>query len=612
MLRCTLLCLLAVAAAACAGSPESTPPTAAPITAAQIESAPRPVGVDPQLWARLTAKLAQEVAARGASALGQAPLGKGSVVRDLFVSDNGAGGHLTWTYRNQGDYDLNGEVNISDLTPIAAHFGALSTGADWQLHQFADGDGNGEVNISDVTPLGANFGAYLAGYRVQQKTQPQSEAEWADVAEVASVPGSPGSGAYHRFDYDYAAGAVGMMYRVVPVNTAGQPGVPGLPYTWLLSALSGWSQYGGDPSHSGTSASGPGEIVESWTIQVEGTFPFQSPVADRHEVVYAATTLSIVEDLGGYVYAVDRSGTLLWRYPLAHGSFMQPSVLADGSILIQDMSNQLTALYPDGKLRWTQQLTANGGYIFRPPLVDEDGAVYVCDGAPAMRRIDPANGDILWTCPLPNFRDSGAVRLNDTYVAVACQDDQVHLVDKATGFDLVQFALAGNGRQGLMVIEGTYLYSSLDTNFDIQGIPLGILNPWTYDALHESITAPVVIDTGLIAYGEQIPGPGPEDLPTGRIVCLNNTGTFQWDRPLPAATFCTLACDPGRGYLYYGTASQTGDAGMHCLDTTTQQELWSFPAENFCGGACIAGEGYIAFLHGGVSGVYLTGISQPK
>ena len=128
----------------------------------------------------------------------------------------------------------------------------------------------------------------------------------------------------------------------------------------------------------------------------------------------------------------------------------------------------------------------------------------------------------------------------------------------------------------------------------------------------EKLTAPVVIDTGLIAYGEQIPGPGPEDLPTGHIVCLSNTGAFQWDRPLPAATFCTLACDPGRDYLYYGTASQTGDAGMHCLDTTTQQELWSFPMENFCGGACIAGEGYIAFLHGGVSGVYLTGIRQPK
>jgi pimeloyl-ACP methyl ester carboxylesterase len=64
-------------------------------------------------------------------------------------------------------------------------------------------------------------------------------------------------------------------------------------------------------------------------------------------------------------------------------------------------------------------------------------------------------------------------------------------------------------------------------------------------------------------------------MPTGRIVCLSNTGVFQWDRPLPAATFCTLACDPGRDYLYYGTASATGDAAMHCLDTTTQQEVWS-------------------------------------
>jgi len=67
---------------------------------------------------------------------------------------------LFWCLR--GDYDLSGEVNVSDITPIAQYFNqpvdaeanpALIETAPW----WVDGDNNGQVNISDITPVAQNF-----------------------------------------------------------------------------------------------------------------------------------------------------------------------------------------------------------------------------------------------------------------------------------------------------------------------------------------------------------------------------------------------------------------------------------------------------------------------
>src|SRR5687768_3676689 len=97
---------------------------------ASITEAPRPDGIDPQLWQQLTAELARVVAEqpRSASAAAQ---GRGSEVRDLVVFPD-LGAICNWTGRCQGDYDLNGVVSISDLTPIAVHLGKRSTDPNWK------------------------------------------------------------------------------------------------------------------------------------------------------------------------------------------------------------------------------------------------------------------------------------------------------------------------------------------------------------------------------------------------------------------------------------------------------------------------------------------------
>ncbi|MCB1220099.1 MAG: IPT/TIG domain-containing protein [Planctomycetales bacterium] len=77
-------------------------------------------------------------------------------------------GQLEWYYRNRGDYDQNGEVNVADITQLGVKLNTVSetpgesfdiASVEWQV----DGDENGNINISDITPLGANIGNSVSG-----------------------------------------------------------------------------------------------------------------------------------------------------------------------------------------------------------------------------------------------------------------------------------------------------------------------------------------------------------------------------------------------------------------------------------------------------------------
>lgn len=77
-------------------------------------------------------------------------------------------GKLSWRYTLTGDYDLSGEVGISDITPIALNYGAVvgdGVGDD-DLEAWIDGDGDGVIGVPDVTVIARNFGRQNLGSRV--------------------------------------------------------------------------------------------------------------------------------------------------------------------------------------------------------------------------------------------------------------------------------------------------------------------------------------------------------------------------------------------------------------------------------------------------------------
>ncbi|MCB1188488.1 PKD domain-containing protein [bacterium] len=82
---------------------------------------------------------------------------------------NGGNSSLVWRYYSPGDYDQNGFVNVSDLTPLGQNFGKTAQGGSFpenSIEAVVDGDGNGEINLADVTPIGVNFGVQCSGYNI--------------------------------------------------------------------------------------------------------------------------------------------------------------------------------------------------------------------------------------------------------------------------------------------------------------------------------------------------------------------------------------------------------------------------------------------------------------
>ncbi len=122
---------------------------------------------------------------------------------------------LAWIHYQQGDYDQNGEVNISDLTPVGIHLGKNSSSPDWLTAALiADGDGNGEINIADVTPIGQNFGARVAGYMVEAR---EATGEWREVGFSPMQSGVKSGPALEMGHFVYG-GVVEADYRVAPVG----------------------------------------------------------------------------------------------------------------------------------------------------------------------------------------------------------------------------------------------------------------------------------------------------------------------------------------------------------------------------------------------------------
>jgi len=74
---------------------------------------------------------------------------------------------LTWAFQSLGDYNQDGEVGVSDLTPIGQNFNARAGDPGWETAALADGNRDGFITASDLTPVGANYQVQVTGYIVE-------------------------------------------------------------------------------------------------------------------------------------------------------------------------------------------------------------------------------------------------------------------------------------------------------------------------------------------------------------------------------------------------------------------------------------------------------------
>ena len=257
---------------------------------AQLDALPVPAGVDETVFQELKDRLAtllttnnQHFPAVARPTTGRyastPPGGPSNRVDDLLLADNGDGTYtLTWSYRNTGDYNQDGFVNIQDITPLAVHFNEPAGGA----NEWIDGNRDGAINIMDVTPLAANFFVDAASYAVEA-----SETQDGLFSEVDSVPLSAASGDGRKRFVHTLSLEPGVWVRVVPADSSGAKGesagsnrlrVPGEGNDLPVASLSAAPTLGDAPLDVSFDASGSydpdgGAIAKyEWDWEGDGAF----------------------------------------------------------------------------------------------------------------------------------------------------------------------------------------------------------------------------------------------------------------------------------------------------------------------------------------------------
>ena len=242
--------LLLMLAAACGGKSGAGPePQPAPLTIedqlAELDALPLPKGVDSLLWTQLKGEM-KKILLEQNKVSSAAPAADASQTTLRFEP---AAQELHWSFFSQGDYDQNGEVNISDITPIAQNFGKSAGGGSFAveaIESVIDGDGNGEINIADLTPIGINFGRRVGSYNIYKSASSgdyppaNTAANGAGATLVGTVDltSAVGDSSLERLSFEFALGQpdASTFYWVRPNDAVGGTGEDGTPSSVLDSA----------------------------------------------------------------------------------------------------------------------------------------------------------------------------------------------------------------------------------------------------------------------------------------------------------------------------------------------------------------------------------------
>ncbi len=144
------------------------------------------------------------------------PMGPANAVSDLEMTrDDGGALWLKWTYKNKGDFNLDGTVGLLDITTLAEHlFEKVGPSNEW-----IDATSNGIIDIADVTAVASNFFANVAAYLIEGSLKQEGPYQaFGFVLFSERKTESPTAFEFELPDNRYK------FYSVVPVSNGGKVG----------------------------------------------------------------------------------------------------------------------------------------------------------------------------------------------------------------------------------------------------------------------------------------------------------------------------------------------------------------------------------------------------
>jgi outer membrane protein assembly factor BamB len=232
--------------------------------------------------------------------------------------------------------------------------------------------------------------------------------------------------------------------------------------------LPSWPMFGHDPGHTGRSeykSIGRSNIIK-WRFAIEG--PLQGPVIGAAGAIYFGSHESVCDSkgvcgpLGSYLYSVNPTGRLDWKYKMpVRGIRGAPVLGADGSVYIAPSDDaslgrpatnsispgsaqSLYAVRPDGTIRWKIPV---GKADLHRVTVSGDGTIIVTDEFKKLYAIDP-DGTLKWSYDIGStFTDEC---IDDSYPAIA-SDGTVYI---GSGVPGIETAFAGDEKLNAIAADG--------------------------------------------------------------------------------------------------------------------------------------------------------------
>jgi len=576
---------------------------------AELQRLPCPAGVERALWAKLKARLGEQLRARLAGRTASAAVEQQTYGYARYFRVQAArypASEINWIFRLPGDYDLNTEVNISDITPIGAFFNMTSNDPNWDNGQRADGNEDGVVDIADLDVVGQYFSERLSGFQFERSDKSSASFSWSKDSSAAVTSYGPyelqsadgqiwpteiAGGGYVVYHCSLAPSLKYSWYRVVPLLYDGQHGeLPSTPYQ-LVYGPGEWSTFGRDNLHTQRSTfSGPANPGRPWSVALG------EPVAAAASIGVDGT--AYIGTLSGGVYAVDRQRMRLWRfdtgapvrtspcigpdgsvyvaadrmlYQLAQcgtelsrtplgGAVLSSPALADGFVYVGCLDGKLYRVSADGSQASALLL---GGAVSSSPAVSQSGRIYVgCDNGQLY--CFGSAGDELWRCKLgapsgtasPVIGPTGAIFIGSRAGKLFgvsssgilswtfdCGDSRAELTSPAVRPDGKLVTAGTNGRLYMLSNRGALL--------------------WTYDARQPLHSAPAIDADGMIYFGG-----GDYTAASSVVYCLYPDSTVKMRASVPSAVY-------GAAVLYsYGRLMYVGyDGTVQLLGLGPDQPL---------------------------------------
>jgi outer membrane protein assembly factor BamB len=472
-------------------------------TMRQLDELPVPEGVAPAIFAGLKDALHKLLVERGANKFTSAAPGSNrSKVVDLTVAADSAGARFHWSYRNEGDFNQDSIVNVSDLTPMGIHFGKDSTAPDWVTARVADGSENGKVELGDLVSIGANFLKRVTRYSLQQSGTPDPGGTWTQVADIPFAASSVPGGQLRQFDFllDAASSAY---YRVMPYDST-SAGKPSDPVQWGGIGQQGdWWMFGHDRQHTRRSPfTGPSTNSVKWSY-LTGDVLRSSPAIGLDGSVY----------VGGRdtkFYVINADGSLKWAYTIGGVVYSSPAIGTDGTVYVG--SDKLSAINPDGSLKWEYTTLS---WNASSPAICVDGTVYEAGWNNKLNAVNP-DGSLKWAYTTGDMMESSAALGADGTAYVGGLDDNLYAINPDGNLKWAYPTGADVHSSPSIGADGT-VYVGSDDNSLYAINPDGSLK-WTYVTAGIVYSSPALGTDGTVYVGSN----------DHKLHAINPDGSLQW------------------------------------------------------------------------------------